>query len=74
MANPTGSSIYRAMHCPASCALPQVAITSDDAAQGTALHKYLELVAQIGAEKALAEVPEQYRADAEAIQLEGLPL
>lgn len=74
MANPSGSYIYRAMHCPASCALPQVGITSDDAARGTALHRFLERVPQIGVEDALAEVPPQFLADAEAIQLDGLPL
>ena len=74
MSNPSASYLYRAANCPASQALPEVNINSADAARGTALHRYLERASVVGPEAALAEVPEQYRDAAEAIDLDGLPL
>lgn len=70
----TASGLWRDAHCPANRALPRVYVQSDAAAAGTALHRYLERCAQVGAEKALAEVPEEYRARAADIDLDGLPL
>lgn len=72
MSNPTGSSLDRAFNCPASCALPHVAIDSADAARGTALHRFVERVAQIGIEDALAEVAPDYLYAAEAVELDKL--
>jgi len=72
--NPTASGLERAEACPGSEALPHVDETSDLADSGHARHAYLERVPQVGADAALAEVPEEHREAAAAIDLEGLPV
>lgn len=73
--NPTASGIYRAQHCSASCALPQVNTSSEQAARGTAGHRFLELVGGDQAhEKALEQIPDAHREFCERIELDGLPL
>lgn len=60
--------------CPASAALPYV--TRDvgaPAKRGSAIHAYLAEVSQVGREKALASVPEEYLDACEAIDTERLP-
>lgn len=69
----TASAMSRAMMCAASCALPQVREEREDATRGTALHEYLANVSTMGL-AALALVPEEYRADCEALDLERLPV
>lgn len=71
----TGSTFDRVGRCPASAALPQVIDDHDNEARdrGTALHKFLERVAAVGREVALAEVDELWRdlcADIELAKLE----
>ncbi len=60
----TGSSLDRAARCPASAALPQVRDVGEESwrDKGTAIHKFLERVAAVGRELALAEVDAQYQA------------
>lgn len=70
--DPTGSSLDRVAMCPASAALPQIFQegTDDDAkARGTVKHRFLERVAAVGRETALAEVDEKHRALCESINL-----
>lgn len=70
----TMSALPRVSRCPASAALPQARAESADASRGTAVHRYLERVAQVGREEALDEVPEDVRPLCEAIDLEQLPV
>lgn len=70
---PTGSGIARALACPASQALPRVERSSEYAERGDWRHKFVELVGQVGAEKALEAIPEEYRDECEGIDIEGLP-
>lgn len=60
----TGSQLDRIVRCPSSGALPQVVTAeSDDPApeRGTAIHRFLERVPEIGRDAALAETDEQWR-------------
>ncbi len=61
--DPTGSSLDRTMRCPPSAALPQVFDANESPARdrGTAIHKFLERVAAVGREEALAEVDAQWK-------------
>lgn len=72
--NPSASYLTRSERCPASQALPHANVTSPDAKRGTAGHRYLERAAQVGPEKALAEVSDEHREMCAAIDLDGLPL
>jgi len=60
---PTGSQMDRIVRCPASAALPQVydANEAPDRDRGTAMHSFLDRVAEVGREAALAEADEQHR-------------
>ena len=70
---PSGSQIERAIHCSGAAVLPRVHSTSEPAERGTALHHYLATVGTVGREAALAQVPDQWRAAAELIDLAHLP-
>lgn len=74
---PSASSLKRAMKCPASALLPQTASESEAADKGNALHTYLAgvITARGEAEKlsALLAVPEQWREEAEGIDISFLP-
>jgi hypothetical protein len=71
----TASSLGRYAVCPASAVLPRVeSVPHERTTRGSVIHRCLELVAQVGREEALAEVPDEYRAACEAIDLDALPL
>jgi RecB family exonuclease len=70
----TASRLQRAVCCPASVVLPQVQEESEPARRGTAIHAFLAAVPDVGRDAALAEVPADYRADCEVIDLETLPI
>ncbi len=74
--DPTGSSLDRTARCPASAALPQVFDAGPSAARdrGTAIHKYLERVGELGRLDALAEVDERWRPVCEGVELATLPV
>lgn len=70
----SGSSLERVAACPTSAALPQVREESTEHAdRGTAVHAFLAAVGKVGREKALEEVPEEYRDACAAIDLDALP-
>ncbi len=71
---PSGSSLERAMNCYASVVLPKVKDINEAADRGTALHEYLRVAKGGDREGALASCPEEYRAEAEAIDLSRLPV
>jgi hypothetical protein len=71
----TGSQLDRIVRCQASGALPQVITAeSDDPApeRGTAIHRFLERVPEVGREVALAEVDEAWRGICADIELAKL--
>jgi hypothetical protein len=70
----SASSLGRVAVCPASAVLPSVDSVGEAARRGTILHAYLENVPSMGREEALALVDEEYRAAAEVIDLEALPI
>lgn len=70
----SASRLNRIAACPASAVLQQVEHTSDDAARGIAIHRFLEQCAQVGRDAALAEVSESVRATCEAIDVASLPI
>lgn len=72
---PTASGLERALACRASLRLPATYAENAAAARGTAMHAFLEAVSN-GTERetALALVPPQWRKDAEALDLDALPL
>ena len=72
---PSGSELPRALRCPGSCVLPQVRTEpGQPAAQGNAVHTYLELIhAGMAPADALLRVPEEYRDVCACIQLDALP-
>lgn len=73
--DPSGSSLDRGVMCPPSLALPQIfdATDHDDPTspkkKGTAVHAFLERVAAVGREIALAEVDEAHRDRCASINL-----
>lgn len=70
----TASSLQRYAICSASAVLPQVQSVSEAATRGTWLHRFAEEVPKLGREEALANVPDEYRAAAECIEVAALPL
>lgn len=73
--NITPSSLPRLRHCLGGSVFAPVYLAQQaDAARGTALHGFLQALTN-GAtrEEALAAVPEEWRNDAEAIDLDALP-
>ena len=74
VASLTASAMPRALACPASCALPAVSSTSDDAQRGTQVHSYLQAIADgTPREDALATVAESVRALCERIDTRHVP-
>lgn len=73
MARPTASSLWLAELCPASHVLPQVRETSAGQAFGTAIHKYAELVPQVGKDAALEAIPEEMRERCAELDPSSLP-
>lgn len=82
---PTFSNLNRAATCAPSAVLPRWPTTGGRARErGLAIHRYLELVPQVGAAAALKQIPSTWedggtpaggpRRDCEAINLEELPL
>lgn len=72
---PSASGLQRAFACPASRFLPRVTKPSTvDARRGTAVHKFLEECGEMGRERALERVPEEYRDHAAAIDMERMPI
>ncbi len=69
----SSSQLERLAACPASGALPQVRSVTPWSERGRVVHRYLEQVRTVGSEAALVEVPDEYRALCEAIDLEALP-
>jgi hypothetical protein len=76
---PSASQLQRALACGLSHALPHDNEETEHARKGTALHRYLELVAYNSNDskvvdwRSSGEVPEEYFGDCEAIDLESLP-
>ena len=72
---PTASAIDRAMHCPASCVLPQVHSTSEDAERGTAVHAFIVDARARGRDAALdaIEIGAPHRRLCEAMPLDRMP-
>lgn len=69
----TASGLGRAMTCGASMHLPVVRSNSAAADRGTWRHVFLARLPEVGAEAALAEVPEEHRAACEALPIDDLP-
>lgn len=70
----SASQLKRAEACPASEALPQTGETNEWSAAGTRLHTFLERVAQVGRDVALAEAPEEDKERFALIDLGPLPV
>lgn len=70
----TASSFARAQACAASQVLPRVYEPPSTAADvGTAVHRYVQRLAEVGREAALAEVPDEWRARCARIDTTALP-
>jgi hypothetical protein len=69
----TASAVERLMACAGGALLPGAGDDNEYASRGTTLHAYMEDVAALGSEAALARVPADLRAGAEAIDLSILP-
>ncbi len=74
----TGSKIHRVWQCPASAILPQIDRDDDNhelaRERGSAIHAYLERVAQVGDEAALSEIADEgLRSLLRAIDVSALP-
>jgi RecB family exonuclease len=70
----TGSGFGRAEKCPASTFLPHVLEQSSHAsARGSAIHRFLCLVAEVGRDAALALIEEEHRETCAIIELDALP-
>jgi hypothetical protein len=69
----TASAVERLMVCPGGAVLAGAQDETEFAARGTGLHKYMQDVMSLGSEAALARVPAELRAAAEAIDLSVLP-
>jgi hypothetical protein len=71
----SASGLGRAMVCPASVVLPKDRRLAGEAAdKGHAIHGFLEQAGSLGRDDALANVPEEYRAICEAIDLSDVPV
>lgn len=70
---PTASSLALAAACPASHALPWAREVSGAMSRGTAVHKFLERLPEVGRERALEEVPEEHREICAAIDPAQVP-
>lgn len=72
----TGSQLDRVARCEASAALPQIVDANDedreDRTRGSAMHKFLERVPEVGRETSIAEADEKHRAFLESIELAKL--
>lgn len=75
----TGSAIERAMHCISSLALPHARFDTPASSRGTAIHKFLEKLAErdengdaISVEAALDQVDDEWRDACAALDLTGL--
>ena len=72
---PTASRLERAVNCVASNVLPAVEREGGEhQEQGRAIHQFLENVRNVGREKALAALPEEYLPLCEAIDVTALPV
>lgn len=69
----TASALHRVEACPPSHSLPWARETTPAGKRGTALHVFLVECTVFGREKALANVPPEWRADAAAIDVETVP-
>lgn len=70
----TASALPRALACPASCALPAVSSTSDEAERGTQVHGFLQLIADgTPYDEAINAVAESALALCERIDLRHVP-
>ncbi|MBL8684391.1 MAG: DUF2800 domain-containing protein [Myxococcales bacterium] len=70
----TASALPRALACPASCALPAVSSTSDEAERGTQVHAFMQAIADgTPVDEALAAVAEATRALCAKINLAHVP-
>lgn len=69
----TASATDRVMRCPASAVLPQHRSETDESRAGDARHQFLERAPEVGRDAALAEVPDAYREQCEALDLSMMP-
>ena len=60
--------------CPPSASMPRVIVTRPEAEEGRAVHAFLQRVPEMGAERALALVPEEHRTACARLNLARLPL
>lgn len=70
----TPSDAPRVRLCPASAALPQARTITVQSEAGTARHEFFRAVPLLGRDAALLRVPEDFRDECAAIELDGLPL
>lgn len=70
---PTASTLWLAQRCAASHALPWVRTTSRASDRGTAVHRFLEVAPQVGRERALAQMPDEWRDFCAQIDLAQVP-
>lgn len=69
----TASGLERALRCRGSRHLPTISSTSGAAERGTWRHAFLARVQVVGADAALAEVPDEHRDACAALPLDELP-
>lgn len=69
----TASGLERALRCWGSRHLPTISSTSGAAERGTWRHAFLARVQVVGADAALAEVPDEHRDACAALPLDELP-
>lgn len=73
MTLPSASKLGLAFTCLGSAVLPRVDSLNEHADKGNAKHAFLALCLKLGRDAALAEVPEEYRADCAALDVSELP-
>ena len=72
---PTASSLERALACPISETLPRVSFSTPVMSRGTALHEHMRRIGGgVPLSESLAQVPEEWREDAERIDLDAYPI
>ena len=73
MTLPSASKLGLAFTCLGSATLPRVDSLNEHADKGNAKHAFLALCLKVGRDAALAEVPEEFRADCAALDVSELP-
>lgn len=71
---PTASELPRVFACHGSAVLPRVQASNIYSDAGTAIHRFLHAARKAGRAVALADMPGEYRARCEAIDIAALPI